>query len=45
VVEGVIYLPADTTAEDIAKMNLAGDGVVVVAGVTGTSLCYRGNEL
>ncbi len=36
VVEGIIKLPADTTAEDIAKMNITGDGVVVVVGASDT---------
>lgn len=32
VVEGSVMLPAGTTQEDIGKMNLTGEGVVVVAG-------------
>ncbi len=36
VVEGEVVLPADTTAQDIANMNITGDGVVVVVGATDT---------
>lgn len=35
-VEGTVELPAGTTTEDIAKMNLTGDGAVVVAGASDT---------
>ncbi len=36
VVEGEVKLPAGTTAEDIAKMNITGDGAVVVVGASDT---------
>ncbi len=48
VIEGEVLLPADTTAEDIAKMNLTGAGVVVVAGASDTEekvYTTEGNEL
>lgn len=35
VVEGSVTFPAGTTQEDIGKMNLTGEGVVVVAGAAG----------
>lgn len=48
VIEGEVVLPADTTAEDIAKMNLTGAGVVVVAGASDAEekvYTTEGNEL
>ncbi|MBQ9983939.1 MAG: leucine-rich repeat domain-containing protein [Lachnospiraceae bacterium] len=36
VVNGTVTLPSSATAEDIAKLNLTGDGAVVVAGASDT---------